>query len=427
MPNYPKFIEEKIGETQLFLTPLERNSTAIQLSFDVGSFLETKEQAGISHFIEHLIFDGSKKYPTAKKVAQVIEKFGGKINGFTSIDETTFWIYVPKSALHKTTDLLFDIVFNPIALFSETEIEKEKKIILEEISLNIDDPDSHIFDIAMETLNPNHKISTLVTGDKKTVQNMKKEDLTKWWEKYYLPSNLRISMAGYIPKNLQQEFLKYLPNNQKLIKNNWPKYQSPQKLRTKTYFKKIDQVKLMMVFEDLTQLTPKTLIMEELIQYILGGGMSSILFEELRTKYGLCYSAWAKVEQLTDFSLLTIGGGFRAEKIEEATQKIVEIIQEIKDNGFTANQFEEAKQSYLGSLEMKCDDTANLAFYPVFDKRHFGRAISFEEIIKTLNSITKKELDQFANNLFKKENLAFTTLGPFNDEKILTEILNQLK
>lgn len=426
MPNYPKFIEEKLGDTQLFLTPLKRNATAIQLSFDVGSFLEDKKQAGISHFIEHLIFDGSKRYPTAQKIAQIIEKFGGKINGFTSVNETTFWIYVPKSALDKTANLLFDIVFNPIALFDNKEIEKEKKIILEEISLGKDDPDWYITELSMKTLNPNHIISTPVIGNKETVQNMQKKDLENWWRKHYLPKKLRISIAGYIPKNIKKDLAQHLPKKQLVSKNNWPIYQSPNILRIKNFFKKIDQVKLRMNFENLTKLTPKTLIMAELIEYILGGGMSSVLFEELRTKKGLCYSIWAKAEQLTDFSLFTIGGGFNAQKIEEATQKIIEIIIKIKNTGFTKKQFEEAKQSYLGSLEMKCDDTADLAFWPLFDKRHFGRTISFEENIKILREISQKKLNQFADNLFKKEKLAFTTLGPYKNEPKIKQILNSL-
>jgi predicted Zn-dependent peptidase len=426
MPNYPKFIEEKIGDAQLFLTPLDRNSTAIQLSFDVGSFLENKKQAGISHFIEHLIFNGSKKYPSAQKVAQIIEKFGGQINGFTSESETTFWVYVPKSALHKTTDLLFDIVFNPIALFDSKEIEKEKKIILEEISLGKDNPDIYIEYLSMETLNPNHIISTPVIGNRKTVQNMKKKDLENWWRKHYLPNNLKIAIAGYIPNNIKKEFVQYLPKEKNSVNNTWPSYQSPKILRVNNFFKKIDQVKLRMIFEDLSQLTPKTLVMSELIDYILGGGMSSILFEELRTKKGLCYSIWARAEQTVDLSLFTIGGGFSADKVEEATQKIVDIIQNIKDNGFTTKQFTEAKQSYLGSLEIKCDDTANLAFWPIFDKRHFDQVIGFEEIIKNLKEINQEELNQFARNLFKKENMAFTTLGPYKNEKAITKILNQL-
>ncbi|MDD3774271.1 MAG: pitrilysin family protein, partial [Patescibacteria group bacterium] len=426
MPNYPQFIEEKIGTTQLFLTPLNRNAATIQLSFDVGSFLENKNQAGISHFIEHLIFNGSKKYPSAQKVAQIIEKFGGKINGFTSENETTFWIYVPKSALHKTTNLLFDIVFNPLALFAGKEIEKEKKIILEEISLGKDNPDRHIFDLAMKTLNPKHKISTPVIGSKKTVKNIKKDDLINWWKKHYLSSNLKISIAGYIPKKIKKEIIKYLPREKAIINNDWPKYQSPKTLRIKNFYKKIDQVKLMMIFENLAKLTPKTLIMAELVEYILGGGMSSILFEELRTKKGLCYSVWAKAEQTIDLSLFTISGGFSAKKIKEATQKIIEVIQKIKDDGFTTKQFEEAKQSYLGSLEMKCDDTADLAFWPIFDKRNFNRIISFEENIKILEGISQEELNQFACNLFKKESLAFTTLGPYKNEEKIKEILNKL-
>jgi len=426
MLKYPEFIEEKIGNTSLFLTPLKRHSTAIQLSFEVGSFLEDKEQAGISHFLEHLIFNGSKKYPSFLKMSRAVEKFGGIINGFTAENQTAFWIFTPASALDKTLDILFDATFNPLAVYKEKEIKKEKKIILEEINASKDNPDRYIYYLADKTLNPNHKISIPVIGFKKTVQNIGREELLNWWKKHYLSKNLKIAVAGFIPDNLKTKIGQFLPQKNDKLELNFPKYESPKKLRVKTYFKNIDQVKFRLNFEYLSKITPKEMISLELMQNILGGGGSSILFEELRTKRGLCYSVWAQSENYYDFSTFEICGGFDPKRMKETNRAIVDILNQIRKQGFDSKKFAEAKNNYLGSLEIKCDDTAELTYWPIFDIRQFNKVLSFKKTIEILNSINKNDLDELAKKLFDTRYAAATTLGPFRDEEFLSKSLDKL-
>jgi len=427
MPKYPQFLEKQITNTQVFVTPLERNATAIQFSFEVGSFLENETQAGISHLIEHLLFNGSKKYPSQKIIAESIKKYGGRTNAFTGVDETGFWIYMPASAIEKTLDILFDITFNPLAISKEKEINNEKKIILEEIKLHRDNPEWHIFELANQTLNPDHKIAVPIIGYEKTVARITKEEVKEWWKKYYLPANLKIAIAGYIPKNIEEEIKKFLPAEDKKIKNNFPKYHSKQKLRLKVHPKDTDQVKLIIIFENATKIKPKEMITFELMTYILGDRMGSILSEELRVKEGLCYDVWGDIDNYNDFSLFSIGGGFNEKKIERASQKIVEILNQLKTQGFGEEKVREAKTNYLGNLEIKCDDTAGLTYWPIFDTRYFGKILSFEKTIEILNSIGKNDLDNLAKKLFQKSNMAITTLGSFKNEKSLKLIFDQLK
>jgi len=426
MPQYPQFIEKNIGETKLFLTPLERNSTAMQLSFDVGSFMEEKNNAGISHLLEHILGNGSKKYPTQKLIAEAVKKYGGHFNAFTSVTETGFWIYTPASAINETLDILFDIVFNPIALFKNSEIEKEKRIIIQEIKMHKDEPDWQIAEFANQTLNPNHKIAIPIAGFEKTVAKINQETLANWWKKYYLPSNLKIAIAGFIPKNLENKIEQFIPISNKKIEINLPEYSAIRNLRIAVHPKQLDQVKLILAFEQGGKITPKEMITAELLSYILGSRMGSLLTEELRVKEALCYDVWADTDNFNDFNIFYIGGGFSGDKITKATQKIIDVLNKIKNNKIPNEKFEEAKSNYLGNLEMKCDDTAGLPSWPLFDFKQFGRVLGFKETIKILNSINKNEVDNLVEKLFFSKNAAVTTLGPYKDDNKIKEILEKL-
>ncbi|MCD6194715.1 insulinase family protein [bacterium] len=404
------------------------HSLALNINFWVGSFLENKKEAGISHFLEHMVFKGSKKHPNEQAIGAAVEKYGGIINAFTSAERTIFWLVSPKIYTEKTLPVLFDVVFNPLAIKKREEIEKEKQVILEERKMYKDRPDSYVDELADKNLNTNHPISQPTIGYQKTIKSIDKKKLTNWWQNNYLPQNCVITLSGPGTHKFAEKVEKLIPNKKPLErKRSIPTYVSPQKPRLAVHYKKIKQTNLVWLFERVKPANLKENIAIQLLAKILGQGLNSILFSEIRTKLGLSYDISAHSFDFKSFQLLSVSGGFAPEKTKKAIQKMGKIFQKLKTSGIDEQKLREAKKGNLGELETSLDNPQTIAHFALEGIRLFNRPLSIEEIKRTTQAITKKDMDRVLRELIKPQNTALTLLGPLKEKEGLLELIQKIK
>jgi len=270
---------------------LENKATetvTVQATVKAGSNNENKDINGISHFIEHMVFEGTKKRANARVISNEIEGIGGELNAYTSNERTCFYAKVPKSYFDKALDIVSDIIQNP--LFNEKNIEKERKIILKEINLHKDEPRFHQWILFNKALFEKHPAKLATYGTVEAVKNLKRGDLLKYYNAYFIPNNTVLSVVGNfdrdIIKKIKNEFkdfkLKNLPEKQKIIE--------PKQTRIKVGREKRKILNSYMVlgYKTVDRLHKDSYALD-VIQSILGRGQSGKIFDEIRNKRGLAY------------------------------------------------------------------------------------------------------------------------------------------
>jgi predicted Zn-dependent peptidase len=375
--------------------------------------------------LEHIVFKGSQHYPSEQKIGEAIEKYGGSINAYTAEENISFFITSPASAIGKTLPLLFDIVFRPTAIKKEEEIEKEKKVILEEIKWAKDDPDTYISEKTYSLLNPHHPISLPIEGTEESLEDLNSKIIIKWWERFISPSNLTINFGGYIPDKLKEKIEKLLPEKGSIKIKGRPIYKSPRQPRMKIFKRKLNQIKIKLLF-DSDSLSLKEKIYLSLISRILGKGLNSILFKELRSESGLCYDVHALSETFKDFAVFDISTGVSQEKLEEALDKIMVILNKVK-KGFSKKEIENAKMAAKGEIEISSDKPSFIANFPLYLEMSLGKIISIKELFGIISEANFSNLKALSRKVFNTKNLTLGILGNLKDDKILKKAINKLK
>lgn len=422
-----EFSIQKLGKTKIITAELNHlHSLALNINFWVGSFMEPREKAGISHFLEHIVFKGSQNYPDEQAIGAAVEKYGGTINAFTDFERTNFWITAPKGYSQKILPVLFDVVFRPSAIKNNKEVEKEKRVILEERKMYKDRPDSYVEELADKNLNPKHPISQPIIGYKKTIEAINNTKLIDWWERHYTQANCTIVLVGPKANSLVKEIKRLIVCGERENKTQIPPYQSPQKLRLSVHYKKIKQVNLVWHFERVRSASLKHLFALKILTKILGQGLNSILFAEIRTKSGLSYDISARNSNFKDFQLLSVSGGFAPNKIEKAVQELVRVFKEISTSGINRKHFQEAKKGILGELEMSLDSPHTIAFLALDGLRIFDQPLSINEVIKTIKELSLEDLNALSKELFCQKKSALTLLGPLKEKRFLLELVQKL-
>ena len=383
------------------------HSVALGIWVKVGSRYEPPEKNGISHFLEHMFFKGTRKR-TAKDIAVDIDSIGGDLNAFTSRETTTFYVKVLDEHLHRGIDLLTDIFLH--STFPETDMEKEKSIIKEEIKMVEDTPDDYIHDLFYLSVWGEEGIGQPILGRRDTIKSFTSEDLMSHVRRYYGTKDTVIACAGnFEPDKLLHELNHILGG---LRRGSEPKTGNAPLFKpvTKVYSKDLSEVHSCIGVQGIAQGSDERYALY-LLNAILGAGVSSRLFQEVREKRGLAYSIYSFIASYFDTGVWGVYAGSAKKRVVEVIEIIVKEMKELK-NTITHDEFTRAKDQLKGNLVLGLESTnnrmQNIARQEIYHERYF----SPEEIIKEIDAVTLREVKQLSEKLVGQGSIALTVLGP---------------
>lgn len=388
-------------------------SVVIGIWVRVGSRYEAPEKNGISHFLEHMFFKGTKKR-SAKDIALETDSLGGELNAFTSRETTTFYVKVLDEFLEKGLELLSDIFLNSV--FPEEDIEKEKKIIKEEIKMVEDTPDDYIHDLFNQTIWGHSGIGQSVLGKRETIRMFTREDLVAHIRQYYGTRDIVVSCAG----NFDHEHLINLLNKNlgHLRRGSEPERGTPPDFHSsvRVVNKQLSEAHLCIGFKGIHQASRDRYALFAL-NTILGAGVSSRLFQEIREKRGLAYAIYSFIASYSDTGLWGIYAGVSKKRVREVIDLILRELYQLSDT-MTEGELQRAKNQLKGNIILGLESTSSRMNNIARQEIYHGRYYSPREIMEEIDSLTLGQLRDLASRLIRKDMLSFTAYGPVQEESI---------
>lgn len=385
-------------------------SVALGIWVKVGSRNEPPKKNGISHFLEHMSFKGTQKR-SAKDIAVDTDSLGADLNAFTSRESTTFYIKVLDEYLDKGLELLSDIFLHPT--FPENNIEKERGIVREEIKLIEDTPDDYIHDLFNQTIWGNEGIGQSVLGRRETIKSFKREDLINHRKRYYGIKDTVIACAGNFDEN---NLLNMLNHNLGSLRRGSESEKGPTPVfnsRIKVYSKELSEAHLCIGVEGVPVASNDRYAIY-LLNTILGAGVSSRLFQEIREKRGLAYSIYSYIASYLDRGAWIIYAGTGRKKVAEVIELTLKELKGLADT-ITDTELRRAKEQAKGNLILSLESTSSRMQNIARQEIYYGRYYSPTEIIKEINAITLKHVKGLSEKLLMQKNIALTILGPVNE------------
>jgi len=400
------------------------HSVAVGVFVKVGSRTEDEEISGISHFVEHILFKGTKKR-TSNQIKEEIEGVGGMFNAFTSEEATCYWIKILDEYLEKTFDVLSDMIENP-ALKKE-DIEKERAVILEEIKMYKDIPAKYVHEIFDSMLFEGHHLGRPIAGTEETVKKITKEDMEKYMNELYGSSNIVISVAGNFSENkirdLSKKYFK-LRNGRKITFPKWQGNESGPKV--KVLKKDTEQTHIVIGGLGYSREDNRKYPLC-VLNTILGGNMSSRLFNKIREEMGLAYEIGSFIRNYTDTGAFIISAGVKHSNSLKATEAIIGELVKIRNEGVNDDEIERSKKYLISHTLMGLE--GNLEYMMFLGEQRLLREkiTSVEEIRKKIEEVTKEDVKEVAEQLFTQKNFYLAMISPYGEGKKFLKITDELK
>lgn len=388
-------------------------SVAIGIWVKVGSRNEPFDKNGISHFLEHMFFKGTHKR-TAKDIAIEIDSLGGELNAFTSKESTTFYVKILDEYVEKGVELLSDIFLH--STFPEEDIEKEKRIIKEEIKMVEDTPDDYIHDLFNQTVWGKTGLGQSVLGRRETVKSFTREDLILHIKKYYGVKDVIVACAGNFEHDLLLTILnKYLGS---LRRGSEPEKDTPPVFNTRieVFHKELSEAHICMGVKGIPQGSEERYSLS-VLNTILGAGVSSRLFQEIREKRGLAYSIYSFVSSYFDTGIWGIYAGVGRKRVHELIELILKETESLKDT-VTETELERAKNHLKGNIILGLESTGSRMNNIARQEIYYGRYYSPKEVMKEIDSIKLNQIQDLADRLLKKEAFSITIYGPVHEKDL---------
>ncbi len=398
-------------------------SATVMVLVGVGSKYERKQESGISHFVEHLFFKGTQKRPTAKDIAQDLDKIGGSYNAFTSKEWTGYFAKVDKSHFNLALDWVSDIFLN--SRLPAKEIEKERGVIIEEINMTLDAPMRYVGDLWEELLYGNQPAGWQIIGSKENILNLKRADFINYINEHYSSRNTVVAVAGNFP---QKDIIKIVGKYFKNIGEDKPKekiktIERQAKPETLLYYKPTDQSHLCLGARGFDMFSEKRFA-QELLAIILGGNMSSRLFLEVREKKGLAYYIHTNDETYTDSGYLVTQAGAPNDKADEAVAVILKEYKRIKERGVSPEELKKAKDYFKGALTLSLEPSDAQAMFFASQEALSGKILTAKEKYEKISKITNKDIQRIAQEIFHPSKINLALIGPHKNKTRFEKILN---
>jgi predicted Zn-dependent peptidase len=394
-------------------------SVSIGVWVKVGSRHEPPEIGGISHFIEHLFFKGTQKR-TAKDIAIEMDSIGGEMNAFTSQETTTYYAKVVDEHLPVAIDILSDILLG--SKFDPVEMEKERKVILEEIKGVEDTPDDYIHELFTNTVWPDNPLGSPILGTKDTIKSLKHENIITYIDNYYSAKEIVISVAGNFEHARLIELLDM--SFGKLSRMGIPKKEGTPLFNRAVSVKKkqLEQVQLCIGCKGLNYTHEDRYVISAL-NTVLGNSMSSRLFQEIREQNALAYSIYSYVTSYRDTGLLTVYAGTDPSNALEVARLVLREFKKISEEGITPAEETRVKNQIKGSLVLSLESSNSHMSRIARQEMYYGKYLSMDDIIKGVEKVTAGQVQRLAQQLFSRENLSLTILGPLSRADVPDSVL----
>jgi len=384
-----------------------------------GSRHETAERGGIAHFVEHMLFKGTGTR-SAEDIAQAIDSIGGQLDAFTAKEYASYYIKVLDEHLPLAMDILSDIVRNPA--FSPDDVQREKKVVLEEIKMVEDTPDDLVHELFTQGFWENHPLGRPILGTKETVESFNADLLRRYFENAYTASNLIVSAVG----NLEHERVRDLVEKKfgSVAKTGEPFTEQAPKVVPKILIrnKELEQSHLCLGASSYPQ-NHDDRYSSYVLNTMLGGSMSSRLFQNVREKRGLAYAVFSGLSAYRDAGSFTIYAGCSNEAVGQVIDLVVEELRGVKQAPVPATELQRAKDHLKGSLMLSLENTASRMSHLARQEIYFDRQFGLDETLQGIEQVTAEEVQRVAVDLFRNGSLAATVLGNVNGLQIPRERL----
>ncbi len=404
---------------RVHLVPFKGTKAATLLVlFKIGSRNEALKVWGGSHFIEHLMFKGTKRRPETIDISKELDRYGAEYNAYTGKDVTGYWVKIDTKHLPVAIDLLHDMLFH--SKFEDTEMTREKKVIIEEIKMHEENPIMHVDDLLEEAMFADHVLGRNIAGTAKSVTQMKRSDILAYRDAYYVPENMVIVLAGNIPKEAKK-FLddtfgqvpqKPLVATEASFVERGEFTATPARIQQKP----VEQIQVAFGFP-----TPgrghNDQAALQLLSTIFGGTMSARLFIEVREKRGLCYFIRSSFDAYSDVGIFSIRSGLDARRLPLATKVIMNEVKKLAKHGVTEAELKQAKDHIRGAMTLRLEDSSNQAEFVGQQELFLDKVKTPEERLKDIAAVTRAEINRVARQTLNLKKFSCAAVGPYKSEK----------
>lgn len=388
-------------------------SAAVGVWVGTGSRDECLDDAGASHFLEHLLFKGTEDR-TASGIAEAVESVGGDMNAFTTQEVTAYYVRVPDSCLELALDILSDIVWRP-SLRAE-DVDAERQVILEEVRMRDDTPEDLVHDVFADAVFPEHPIGRDVIGSPATITRMTREQIADFHQRHYHPSNVVVAAAGNLEHDRVVELVQAGAgslNGHRPPREAYEGEPPPRKLVV--HERDTEQAHVVLGMRALRRDDPDRYALGVLNQ-VLGGGMSSRLFQEVREERGLAYSVYSYRSAYEETGTLAVSAGTSPERVDELLAVIDSQLERIVgDGGVTTRELEAAKGHLQGSLALSLESSASRMHRLGRSELTLGEVPSLDDLVAEVEAVTPDDISRVIDRVVATEDRTLAVVGPFDE------------
>lgn len=408
---------------RLVVVPMESTRTAtVLVMVSTGSKYETKEINGISHFLEHMMFKGTKKRPGKLDISMELDGIGAEYNAFTGKEYTGYYAKASVKKIDIVMDVIFDIYLN--SKLNEEEINTERGVIIEELNMYRDMPQRYVSDLFERLLYGDQPAGWDIGGDKETILKLKRHEFVDYFNTHYIASKTVVAIAGNIDpeviKNKVETYFKDIRQDKDFSKSAVvEKQDSPQIL---LHNKKTDQTHFILGVRAYDKFNEKKYPLG-IMSVVLGGGMSSRLFSEVRDKRGLAYYIGAGGESYTDSGFFMVKAGVNNQKTKEALEVVVEELRKVKKEGITPKELQRAKDQIEGSVALGLEHSDSIAETYAESLIFHNKILTPEEELDKMKKVTLGQVLEVASEIFDNKRLNLSLIGPFEKEEEFRKLL----
>jgi predicted Zn-dependent peptidase len=395
-------------------------SISMGIWIKTGSRDEDLQWNGISHFVEHMVFKGTQ-HRSAEEIARQVDSIGGNIDAFTAKECVSFSMKVLDEHLPIAMDVLSDLVLNPI--FDEQDITRERGVILEEIKMDEDNPDYLVHEIFTQNFWKDHPLGRPILGTRDTVRRFERTPVFDFYGQRFIPGNVIITAAGNLN---HQRFVELVTRHfEKMRPASNGFHSAPPKIVPKIILrnkKSLEQVQICVGVPSYP-ITHEKRHSSYILNTLLGGGMSSRLFQNIRERQGLAYAIYSDLNPYRDTGCLSIYAGTSRESAVKVVESVVSEFQKLKSELVPAEELQRSKDQLKGSLMLSLESSTARMSNLARQEMYFDRFYGLDELIEKIQAVTREELQELANAFFQTENIAVTVLGNLDGLKLTREQL----
>jgi predicted Zn-dependent peptidase len=392
----------------------ERLSASVVFMFGGGSRLEDERLAGVSHFIEHLFFKGTRKRPTSKEIADAIEGIGGFINASTDKELTAYWTRVPSEHMDVGLDVLFDIVSN--SRLDPADVERERMVILEELKMYQDQPQDYVQNLFEELMWPGHPLGRDIAGTEASVSRLTRDDILEYADAHYRLPNLVIGAAGSLNQDATlsavRPLLTLAPDSNGMLEAHAPAPLAGAHVLVRR--QRTEQAHICLGVRAVDYFHPDRYALD-ILNTVLGEGMSSRLFLNIREHLGLAYDVHSFTQKHRDTGYLGVYLGVDPKKAVEAVKAVVAELESVSEHDVEPAELERAKEFTKGRLRLELESTNGVAFWLTYQELLIGQIRTIEEELELVDAVTASDIRRVADAVLLQP-IQMAVIGPFARE-----------